>query len=203
MTATWSATTRLVLDRRVWQNWTFNRPEQRSATDRLLSMDHASGTVYQRTGHFLAADSSLICSFNSCGVCDSEWTPHKCSGNMRNASPHSPAIRISQAPHHRSWCHNNRPCCSGQGWVPDCDGEAKPASLTSVTEAEMPACRVPQRQTPVQCGRRRAWYRWWRSPHTGILSAALASAAYTMAHCHQCRRLTDPPHAIELPLVHI
>ena len=27
--------------------------------------------------HFLAADSSLICSFNSCGVCDSERTPHK------------------------------------------------------------------------------------------------------------------------------
>ena len=87
MTAAWSATAGPVLDRRwTWRNWTFLWPERRSVTDRLLSMDHASGTVYRRQfatrhcyWHFPATDSSLICSFNSCSVCYSERTPHKCS----------------------------------------------------------------------------------------------------------------------------
>ena len=46
MTAAGSATAGPVLDRhRTWWNWTFHRPERRSATDRLLSVDHASGRV--------------------------------------------------------------------------------------------------------------------------------------------------------------
>ena len=87
MTAAGSVTAAPVLDRhRTWWNWTFHRPERRSVTDRLLSMDHASGTVYRRqfvTHHcnslFFVTASRLICSSNSCGVCDSEWTPDKYS----------------------------------------------------------------------------------------------------------------------------
>jgi len=49
MTAAWSATAGPVLDRRrTWRNWTFHWPKRRLVTDHLLSMDHASGTVYRR-----------------------------------------------------------------------------------------------------------------------------------------------------------
>jgi len=85
MTAAQSANAGPVLDRRrTWWSWTFHRPERRSATDRLLSMDRASGTVYRRqfvTHHchslFFVTASRLICSSNSCGICDSERTPDK------------------------------------------------------------------------------------------------------------------------------
>jgi len=59
-----------------------NRPERRSATDPLLSKNHAAGTVYwcQFTSqhyqllHFLTV-LRPITSLNSCGICNSEQTP--------------------------------------------------------------------------------------------------------------------------------
>jgi len=102
MTAAWSATAGLVLDRRrTWQNWTFHRPDRGSATDRLLSIDHASGTVYWHQfttrhchWHVPATDSSLMCSFNSCGVCDSERTLHKCSKHHKRHVSSLPATVV-------------------------------------------------------------------------------------------------------------